>query len=323
MNRHALRKPFQRMLLTTAAKTGNFVREQQPLWKKFKLLVLFNPFTEWGAAEGTKSSQRQIAGFVDFYHIKMCDFDPSDISAYPTFEAFFIRKHTGSSRPLFEPSNAARAICVADSRLVTYDSVSQSRTIWIKGKHFTIENLIQDKRAAQVFLDGSVASFRLSPQDYHRYHSPIEGIVVGFGNIGGDYYNVDPFALRSSVDILTKNHRQWVSFETKEFGQVLFAAIGATNVGTVKYVFFRTGPMCCRWNFITSACRIHEKWQQSGAEIRKGEEVGIFQFGGSSIIIVFEKGRIAFDDDLLSMSKRAIAIDVEVGMSLGKATRTG
>ncbi|KAL8837996.1 MAG: hypothetical protein Q9176_005344 [Flavoplaca citrina] len=263
MNRHALRKPFQRMLLTTAAKTGNFVREQQPLWKKFKLLVLFNPFTEWGAAEGTKSSQRQIAGFVDFYHIKMCDFDPSDISAYPTFEAFFIRKHTGSSRPLFEPSNAARAICVADSRLVTYDSVSQSRTIWIKGKHFTIENLIQDKRAAQVFLDGSVASFRLSPQDYHR---------------------------------------QWVSFETKEFGQVLFAAIGATNVGTVK---------------------IHEKWQQSGAEIRKGEEVGIFQFGGSSIIIVFEKGRIAFDDDLLSMSKRAIAIDVEVGMSLGKATRTG
>ncbi|KAL8865479.1 MAG: hypothetical protein Q9198_009303, partial [Flavoplaca austrocitrina] len=254
------------------------------------------------AAEGTKSSRRQIAGFVDFYHINMCDFDPSDIFAYPTFEAFFIRKHTGSSRPLFEPSNAARAICVADSRLVTYDSVSQSRTIWIKGKHFTIENLIQDKRAAQAFLDGSVASFRLSPQDYHRYHSPIEGIVMGFGNIGGDYYNVDPFALRSSVDILTRNHRQWVSFETKEFGQVLFAAIGATNVGTVK---------------------IHEKWQQSGAEIRKGEEVGIFQFGGSSIIIVFEKGRIAFDDDLLSMSKRAIAIDVEVGMSLGKATRTG
>ena len=270
-----------------------------------------------GAEEGTKSSQRQIAGFVDFYHIKMGDFDPSDISVSPTFEDFFIHKHTESSRPTFGYGNAARGICVADSCLVTYDSVSQTRA---KGKHFTIENLLQNKRAAQIFLNGSVASFRLSPQDYH---SPIEGIVMGFGNIGGDYYNVDPFALRSSVDILTRNHRQWVSFETKEFGQVLFVAIGATNVGTVKYVFLQQISCGANGRFITSAPRIHEKWQQSGAEIRKGEEVGIFQFGSSSIIIVFEKGRIAFDDDLLSMSKRAIAVDVDVGMSLGKATKTG
>ncbi|KAL9126120.1 MAG: hypothetical protein Q9217_004781 [Psora testacea] len=254
-----------------------------------------------GSAEGTRSSHNQIAGFVDFYHIDMNQFEPSDISAYSSFEDFFIRKHTKSSRPIHEHDNPAKAICVADSRLVVYESISQSKAIWIKGKHFTIENLMQDKQAAQGFADGSIASFRLSPHDYHRYHSPIEGVVTGFNNIGGDYYNVDPYALASHVDILTRNHRQWVSFDTKDFGQVLFVAIGATDVGTVA---------------------IHEKWQKAGAKIGKGEELGIFQFGGSSIVVVFEKGRITFDEDLLSMSKRAIAVDVDVGMSLGKATTT-
>ena len=68
--------------------------------------------------------------------------------------------------------------------------------------------------------------------------------------------------------------------------------------------------------------RIHEKWQ-CGAQINRGDEIGIFQFGGSSIIVAFEKDRIQFDDDLSVMSKQRIMIDVEVGTSLGKATGSG
>lgn len=56
-----------------------------------------------------------------------------------------------------------------------------------------------------------------------------------------------------------------------------------------------------------------------GNEIHKGEELGYFQFGGSSIIVAFQKGRVLFDKDLLSLSKEAIAADVEFGMSLGRA----
>lgn len=72
-------------------------------------------------------------------------------------------------------------------------------------------------------------------------------------------------------------------------------------------------------NEANATCRINEEWREPGAKIQKGDEVGIFQFGGSSIIVAFEKGRIRFDDDLTMMSKKAIAVDVEVGMSLGKA----
>lgn len=55
--------------------------------------------------------------------------------------------------------------------------------------------------------------------------------------------------------------------------------------------------------------------------IMKGDEIGLFQFGGSSIIVAFQEGRINFDEDLLSISRQKVMVDVEVGMSLGKAVK--
>jgi phosphatidylserine decarboxylase len=50
----------------------------------------------------------------------------------------------------------------------------------------------------------------------------------------GDYYEVDPFALRSKLDILTRNARDYVVIESETFGDVLFVAIGASQIGSVK-----------------------------------------------------------------------------------------
>ncbi|KAL4867074.1 hypothetical protein BDV12DRAFT_171918 [Aspergillus spectabilis] len=302
--------------LTIHRKTGEYVREQQPLWKKLKLILLFNPLTTWldtthamrlymhnsavkeGKREANPASAKRIRDFVDFFHINMNDFEPSDINSYATFEEFFVRHHKPGTRPIFEPENPTSAVCVADSRVVVYEEVAESRNIWIKGQDFSITNLVMDKKLGPQFGDGPVASFRLSPQDYHRYHSPVSGTVKVYRSMPGDYYEVDPLAIRSGVDILTRNARDYVVIDTEEFGEVLFVAIGAAQVGTVE---------------------IHEKWQKPGAKITKGDELGIFQFGGSSIIVAFQRGRIQFDEDLVRPSKNAVTVDVEVGMSLGRA----
>lgn len=104
-------------------KTGKHMREQQPLWWKLKLFLLFNPWTEWinntqarrrrlrkktldfGVSERTPLSKTKIRNFVDFYHINMDDFDPANIEAYPTFEDFFTRKHKPGTRPIFAPDD--------------------------------------------------------------------------------------------------------------------------------------------------------------------------------------------------------------------------
>ncbi|RPA85537.1 putative phosphatidylserine decarboxylase [Ascobolus immersus RN42] len=304
---------------TVDRKTGKLMREKQPLLKKLKLLILFNPLLEWidltramrvylhdqaikgGKEEQSTKSKSQIKEFVKFYGIDMELFEPSDINAYPNFQDFFIRKHKAGTRPIYQQENGSIATCVADCRMVAYETVSLAQKIWIKGKNFSLANLIQDEEKAKKWADGSVASFRLSPQDYHRFHSPVRGRVKWWKSLPGDYYLVDPLCIRSDIDVLCMNARSIVCLETEEFGEVLFTAIGAAQVGTVKFSEKIT--------------------KMEGAWFEKGEEIGFFEFGGSSIVVAFEPGRIQFDDDLVQLSKQALEVDVEVGMSLGKATK--
>ncbi|KFG86906.1 hypothetical protein MANI_025576 [Metarhizium anisopliae] len=319
----------------TRKSTGQLEREQQTLWKKLKLLILFNPLTQWidrthlmrlymheesvaeglyraydlffevqvliqptGRRERTTASRKRIKGFVDSYGINMRDFEPADVNCYPTFEDFFTRAHRPGSRPIYEADDPSRAVVVADSRVVVFDSISEAKALWIKGKNFSLNNLVMNNEIGDKFKHAAIASFRLSPQDYHRYHSPVEGTIQSFQSLPGDYYQVDPVALRSNVDILTRNRRDFVVIKTKEFGDVLFVAIGATDVGSVE---------------------IHKKYHNIGETIKKGDELGVFQFGGSSIIVAFQYGRINFDDDLLGLSEQEIQTSVEVGMSLGSS----
>jgi len=303
---------------TVDRRTGKMIREQQPILKKIKRIVLFSPFMEWldtshlmrlwvhdksieeGRKYSTQSSRRRIKGFVENYGIDMSQFDPPDLDAYNNFEDFFVRRHTPGSRPIHAKNDPTKAVIVADCRVVVYDTVTKSKEFWIKGLDFSIATLAMDMKLGEQFADGRIASFRLSPQDYHRYHSPVSGVVKLFRSLPGDYYEVDPLAIRSSVDILTRNRREYIIIETEEFGDVLFVAIGATSVGTVK---------------------IDERWRKPGDRIEKGDEIGLFQFGGSAIVVAFEHGRIRFDDDLSQLSQQAIMTDVEVGMSLGTATQ--
>lgn len=191
-----------------------------------------------GIAESKPKSHKQIRKFVQFYKIDMSQFEPSNVEEYTTFEDFFIRRHKPGSRPIYEKDDDSTATVVADSRVVVFPTLERSRALWIKGTHFTISNLIDDEEESRRWANGSVASFRLSPQDYHRFHSPVPGTVCWHKHIPGDYYQVDPVALRSSVDILTRNARSCLCIESKKFGKVLFVAIGATDVGSVVYVYF-------------------------------------------------------------------------------------
>ncbi|ODQ54591.1 phosphatidylserine decarboxylase [Saitoella complicata NRRL Y-17804] len=304
--------------MTKNRKTGIYLREQQHLTKKLKLLVLFSKPVEWidttwagryylhekndeqKIKEEKAKSKEEIKGFIDYFEINMGDYEPSDPAAYDTFQAFFTRHHRPGARPIAASDNDSVAVCVADSRVVVYDTVTQTKKLWIKGRNFSISNLLNDPTLAEPWSNGSVASFRLSPQDYHRYHSPVSGTVKWWKELDGEYYDVDPICLQSDIDILTANARSAMCIDSPAFGLVLFVAIGAVDVGTVK---------------------LNPKFMTEGASVRKGDEVGIFEFGGSSIIVAFEGGRVAFDEDLREVSLEKVMMDVEVGMRLGEAVR--
>lgn len=110
------------------------------------------------------------------------------------------RKLKPSARPIEEPENQYRLVSAADCRLMTFETVSEATRLWIKGREFTVARLLGDayKSQAEKYVGGALAIFRLAPQDYHRFHSPVEGTIGSMTYIAGEYYTVN---VSTAVDV--------------------------------------------------------------------------------------------------------------------------
>ncbi|KAJ0077830.1 hypothetical protein Patl1_36952 [Pistacia atlantica] len=211
-----------------------------------------------------------------------------------TFNDFFIRELKLGARPIASLENDEVAVCAADSRLMAFKSAEDSLRVWIKGRKFSIQGLLGKEIVSDAFVDGSLVIFRLAPQDYHRFHFPVSGIIERIVDIPGCLYTVNPIAVNSKYcNVFTENKRVVSIISTKHFGKVAFIAIGATMVGSITFL------------------------KKEGDFVKKGDEFGYFSFGGSTVICVFEKDAIKIDEDLLANSGRSLETLVRVGMSLG------
>lgn len=91
------------------------------------------------------------------------------------------------------PDDPNRLVSGADCRLMAFETISEATKLWIKGREFTIARLLGDAYKDQVerFAGGALVIFRLAPQDYHRFHSPVDGTVGPMTYIAGEYYTVN------------------------------------------------------------------------------------------------------------------------------------
>ncbi|GAA95764.1 uncharacterized protein L969DRAFT_15683 [Mixia osmundae IAM 14324] len=239
------------------------------------------------------SSVREIPNFVRFHNLDLSEVrDP--IGSFKSFNEFFYRKLKPDARPICEPDNPNILVSGADCRLMAFESIEDSTKIWIKGRDFSIERLLGSTAIAKDYNSGSLIIMRLAPQDYHRYHSPVRGKIVDMKRMGTEYYSVNPMSVRSSVGIYTDNVRENVAIETEAFGRVYYICVGAMLVGSI--------------------CQT----RQVGDQLDKGDEVGYFKFGGSTILLLFKAGAVKFDEDLLLNSSHAIETLVRVGTRIGE-----
>lgn len=109
------------------------------------------------------------------------------------FNQFFYRKLKPEARPIESPDDPFRLVSAADCRLMVFKSVSEATRLWIKGRDFSIQKLLGDSYKADWarYDGGSVAIFRLAPQDYHRFHSAVDGKIGKMEYISGEYYTVN------------------------------------------------------------------------------------------------------------------------------------
>lgn len=256
--------------------------------------LLKNASIKQGRKYDSPASVHAIAPFVKFHQLDLSEV-LLPLNEFKTFNQFFYRKLKPGARPIDCPEDERVAISPADCRSTYFPSVAKATEIWIKGKEFTIARLFGNAYPDLVdkFLNGPLAIFRLAPQDYHRFHIPVSGVLGKPKKIEGEYYTVNPMAIRSSLDVYGENIRVLVPIESEEFGTVMIVCVGAMMVGSTVIT------------------------RSAGEKVKRGEELGYFQFGGSTLVVLFEPGRIKFDSDLIANSSEALETLVKVGMSIG------
>jgi len=276
------------MRLMYATTSGRFVVEHQA--KK----ILHHLSKVQGEKYDNPESRKGIPEFIHFHEIPVEEMlDPPE--SFKTFNEFFYRKLKPSARKIADSANDKLAVCGADSRLNVFVSVDEATKLWIKGQKFSLKGLLQDDQMAKEYANGSLAIWRLAPQDYHRFHTPVTGTLASMHSFEGTYYTVNPIAIRANVDVYTENKRVRCVLKTPDFGDVIYIAIGATMVGSVNFT------------------------KKVGESFHKGDELGYFAFGGSTVIVLFKNGAIKFEDDLIVNSEKPIETLVKLGQPLGRA----
>ncbi|UPX15026.1 Phosphatidylserine decarboxylase [Ascochyta rabiei] len=240
------------------------------------------------------ASAKEIEAFIAFHQLDMTEV-LLPTSQFKNFNEFFYRALKPEARPCSAPEDPRVIVSPADCRTVVFDTLDQAQSIWVKGREFTVERLLGDAypQDAARYHGGSLGIFRLAPQDYHRFHIPVDGVLDEPKLIEGEYYTVNPMAIRSALDVYGENVRVICPIDSVSHGRVMVICVGAMMVGSTVIT------------------------RKKGDHVKRAEELGYFKFGGSTLLLLFEPGQMRYDDDLVDNSRSALETLVRVGMSIG------
>jgi phosphatidylserine decarboxylase len=234
-------------------------------------------------------SRKTIQKFIEKYDLNLDEVE-HPVDAYPNLNAFFSRRLKAGARPFVDDE---KVFCSpADGKVMVFPELDAATRMPVKGAYVDIVALMASEEAARSYRGGAAIVIRLAPYDYHRYHFPVEGMSTSTEEILGRYYLVNPIALEVMPDLFAHNKRMVTYLETEHFGRVMMMEVAGFAVGRIVQTF-ESGP------------------------VLRGQEKGYFQFGGSTLVLLFEPGRIVFDDDLVTDSKVGVEVQVQTGTQLG------
>ena len=236
----------------------------------------------YGRMMDRPGSAEKIPGFVDKYNIDMSIVKKQK---FDSFNDFFTRELKPGARPV--DTSSVVVVSPADGKIMVIEDV-EDKDFYIKGVKFNVMEFLNDTLLGKKYSDGLLVIVRLAPPDYHRYHFPVSGNIIRDLRIEGDYYSVSPLALRKIAGLFCMNEREYMVISTQNFGDVVMSEVGATMVGSIIQTY-------------------------KGDTVVKGAEKGYFKFGGSTVVLLFEKDEVKIDDDIISNSEQGLETTVKVG----------
>ena len=226
-----------------------------------------------------------ISKFIERNEINMDIYEECD---YSSFNDFFTRKIKPDCRPVPEDLDVLISPCDC---LATVYPIQENTTFSIKNTEYTLSSLLRSPRLAKRFRGGYAYILRLTVEDYHRYLYSVSGKQSKNYHIDGTFHTVNPIA-NDYLPIYKENTREYTVIHSKEFGDVLQMEVGALLVGKISN-------------------------HKQSTVVTRGEEKGFFEYGGSTIVVLTQKGRVTPRSDLLTNSKNGYETKVLQAHPLG------
>ena len=217
----------------------------------------------------SKLSKPLIRSYSKVYGINT-DEVSKNMESFSSLQQFFTRTLKEDARPI---DMAADAIASpVDAKVESFGAITENCTLVVKNKRYSIADLLGNDQRAQAYENGSYIVFYLSPADYHRIHSPIDGVVKNQYVLGQKSYPVNQLGLSYGKEPISQNYRLVTELQTAA-KQIAFIKVGAMFVNSIE---------------LTNTSM---QWQ-------KGEEVGYFSFG-STVVMLFEEQAVQFTDNVV------------------------
>ena len=255
--------------------------------------MLLKPLTAPGLSKlagkflSTKASKVFIKPFIRNNHIDMSQFEPVE---YESYNDFFSRRIRPEARPI--DMDPGHLISPADSKLTALP-ITESGRFMLKHTEYTVGSLLKDPALAAEYVGGWALIFRLTVDDYHRYCYAFSGEKGENIAIPGKLHTVNPIA-NDFFPIYKENAREYTIVRTEGFGEVIAMEVGALLVGRIVN-------------------------HQGAASVKRGQEKGYFQFGGSTVVLLLKKDTAVIDGDILENSRNGIETVVKFGEKIGIA----
>jgi phosphatidylserine decarboxylase len=234
-----------------------------------------------GRVAARPTSPSLLARAIDLY-VRAYDVDLSECEVpsggFRTFNEFFTRPLREGARPL--DADPSAILSPADGRVEDAGPIDARGTFLIKGRPYSLEELLGGADEAARLAGGQFVVVYLSPRDYHRVHAPVTGEITRARHLGGTLFPVNRIGVEHVPKLFAKNERVVVVQSSPAFGDVVTVLVGALVVGGIGLAFDR--------GLVTRRGRAggETRYRAPRPTVARGGELGWFELGSTAIVLV-------------------------------------
>jgi len=197
-----------------------------------------------------------------------------DRNDWVSFDDFFTRALRKGVRRIDEDERSV--VSPADGRLVSAARIDPGGTFLVKGRPYSVGELVGSEIDARRFHGGAGFVVYLSPRDYHRVHAPVAGQIRRIRSIPGDYFPVNAVGMRHVPGLFCRNRRVAIDIDADAgLGRVTVVMVVAMIVGRITTIGIDQRDVEAGDHDFVPPIRVE-----------RGQEIGMFHLGSTAVVLV-------------------------------------